>query len=226
MKNSKTLNYYNDNAQTFIDRTFEAQVSSTREDFISLVKKSDSNSSNLSVENAKILDVGAGSGRDTLFFLKRGLDVVAFDGSREVAKLASEKINHPVLVCSIEDMPWENEFDGVWAMASLLHLPKKDMPMGIKNCLKALKAEGGIFFASLKAGEGEAFDEMGRFFSYYQPNELKEMIMATGLVESVEVSTQGDTLGRGELTWINVYAVTKPRLDLKLGTESKQKLKA
>ncbi len=222
--NNKTLDYYNDNAQTFIDRTFEAQVSTTRDDFISWVSANadTENSVGESVEGKiegrkpKILDVGAGSGRDTLYFLNKGLDVVAFDGSREVAKLASEKIGRPVLVCSIEDMPWEGEFDGVWAMASLLHLPKKDMPMGIKNCLRALKPSGGKFFGSLKVGEGEAYDEMGRFFSYYQPEEIKNIIMDTGLVEKVEVSVQGDTLGRSELTWLNFYAQSKPRLDLKL----------
>lgn len=192
---NQTLDYYNNHAQEFFDKTFSANVSSSRDKFLARL-----------TPGAHILDVGCGSGRDTLHFLQAGFQATAFDASESVAQLAQSKINHPVQVLKIEDMTWEQEFDGVWAMASLLHLPKKDMAQAIANCAKALKSEG-VLFVSLKIGSGESLDENNRFFSYYTPTEIQTIFESSGLFQNVAIDTIEDTLGRPGLSWVNIVAV-------------------
>lgn len=198
---NSTENYYNQNAETFIQNTFDADVSENIKNFISLLPK-----------NAKILDVGCGSGRDSKTFLDLGFDVVAFDSSIVLAEKASQKINHPVLHLKIEDLSFENEFDGVWAMASLLHLPKKDFSFSLEKCLKSLK-DNGKFFLSLKEGEGESVDENGRFFSYYSKDEIINTFEALGQ-PNVTCFSQSDKLGRN-VNWLSFIVSKTPQLKLK-----------
>ena len=70
-------------------------------------------------------------------FKQLGFDVVAFDASMELVKLASSKINHKILHMKIEDMDWQEEFDGIWAMASLLHLKREEIEYNIQKILTA-----------------------------------------------------------------------------------------
>lgn len=198
---NSTENYYNQNAETFIQNTFEADVSENIKNFISLLPK-----------NAKILDVGCGSGRDSKTFLDLGFDVVAFDSSIVLAEKASQKINHPVLHLKIEDLSFENEFDGVWAMASLLHLSKKELPSSLDKCLKSLK-ENGKFFLSLKEGEGESVDENGRFFSYYSKDEIINTFKSLGQ-PNITCFSQSDKLGRN-VNWLSFIVTKTPQLKLK-----------
>lgn len=211
----KTLDYYNQHANEFVENTFHAQISQSLERFIHLLPK-----------KAHILDVGCGSGRDSLYFLNQGYSVVSFDASEEVAKIAEKTIQHPVLVQDIETMPWNNEFDGVWAMASLLHLPKEKLFLAITHCVKALKSEeSGYFFASFKIGSGEYYDEKRRFFSYYQPEELKEILDNTDYFTNITYDINEDSLGRAGLSWISFFAEKKAGLILQTDFNSKKNMK-
>ena len=64
-----TLKYYAKNTEEFIASTLEADMSATQEKFLALLPK-----------GAHILDLGCGSGRDSLFFLQQGFQVTAVDG--------------------------------------------------------------------------------------------------------------------------------------------------
>ncbi len=75
---------------------------------------------------------------------------------------------------SFEEMSWTEKFDGIWACASLLHLPKTKLPNIFEILLKALKTDG-IMYVSFKEGKGEAIKN-GRFFSYYSDEELKNIL--------------------------------------------------
>ena len=76
---TNTINYYNQNAENFIANTQNADMHPTQERFLRLIDK-----------NASILDFGCGSGRDTKYFLEKGYQVTAIDGSAELCRLASE----------------------------------------------------------------------------------------------------------------------------------------
>ena len=70
----------------------------------------------------KILDLGCGSGRDSKYFLSKGYDVVSVDGSIEICRLAEKYIGKYVRNIFFDELDYVNEFDAVWASASLLHV--------------------------------------------------------------------------------------------------------
>lgn len=208
----RTLNYYDNNAEEFVNNTFSVDTTQTIAGFVKNIRV-----------GGEILDVGCGSGRDSKYFLELGYKVTAFDASKEIANIASDKINHPVLHLQVQEMNWENKFDGVWAMASLLHLPKDEIPNAIQKCITSLK-EGGTFFASFKSGEGESFDNKGRYFSYFSIEELNTIMETFPEIDKFKVTYSGteDALKR-DVTWINISATKKP--ELVLNKTNKNKIK-
>ncbi len=200
MKNS-TINYYNLNAQKYFDSTFDKQAITLLKDFCSDLPK-----------NSTILDVGCGSGRDSLYFIEQGFKVIAIDASADLAQLASQKIGQKVIVTKVQDLNIQHKVDAVWAMASLLHLPKNELPIAIHKCLTALKPnQPGKFMCSLKLGEGQSYDENGRFFSYYKPEEIKDILTTTGWFEHLTITVTGDNLGR-DTQWINAIGTVNIQL--------------
>jgi SAM-dependent methyltransferase len=214
MKNS-TINYYDLNAKKYIENTINIAVGDPIKLFCSQLNP-----------GANILDVGCGSGRDSLYFIQYGFNVVAIDASAQLAKLASDVIKQDVIVTSIENLKIENKFDAVWCMASLLHLKKSALPLAIKNCIQSLKEnEDGLLFASFKIGDGESHDDNGRFFSYYQPDELKNILEKTGFFSSITLIVSEDNMGR-ENNWVSVIAKKKLELNLLSGiNHASKKLK-
>ena len=90
-------------------------------------------------KNGTLLDAGCGSGRDTLNFKKLGFNVVSIDGSEEMCKIASKYIGDDVLHMQFQDITLEDCFDGIWASASLLHVPSDEIEMVLKQFKKSLK---------------------------------------------------------------------------------------
>ena len=146
------MNYYDKNAQEFFDSTINADMSSHHEKFISYMP-----------EKGNILDAGCGSGRDTLFFKNHGYDVTSIDGSMEMCKLASEYAKTDVLHMQFQEMEFQSVFDGIWASASLLHIPTDEIESILAKFKDALK-NNGIFYASFKYGDFEGIRN-GRFFN-------------------------------------------------------------
>ena len=77
---------------------------------------------------ARILDLGCGSGRDTLAFRSLGFEVVPVDGSEGMCRITSENTGSEVRRLDFLDLDYIDEFDGVWACASLLHLRPEEIP--------------------------------------------------------------------------------------------------
>lgn len=124
---------------------------------------------------AHILDAGCGSGRDTKAFLDRGYLVTAIDSSAKMAQLATAFTGQRCEVLSFQEMEFRDKFDGVWACASLLHVPKSEIEEVIHRFIRALKS-GGIFYLSLKEGEGESIAEDGRLFNYYTEDSFRKLL--------------------------------------------------
>jgi ubiquinone/menaquinone biosynthesis C-methylase UbiE len=158
-----------------------------------------------------ILDLGAGAGRDALAFAARGWRVVALDPSAGLLAEAARRCANPKvsgLVCLVRgespDMPFRpGSFAGVWACASLLHLPKSLLPAALSEVARIL-VPGGLLFLALKEGSAEEEDGQGRFFAYYEEAELRQ-ILSRWQFQVEKVSKTHDKIGRS-LTWLNVLA--------------------
>lgn len=190
---NKTLNYYNNNSKEYIEKTLQGNTNNLCNNFLKNIKN-----------GGKILDLGCGSGRDSLEFIKRGYKITAVDGSKEMADRASKIIGQQVICSKFEDLKLEEKFDGIWACASLLHVNRKDIINVIKNISLALK-EDGIFYMSFKYGENEYIDENERYFNCYTEKTFKEMIEDVPNLKIKEIYITGDTLGgRENLRWLNI----------------------
>lgn len=186
----KTISYYNDNAIEFAQGTLNADMSDSRQNFLSYVKS-----------DGKILDAGCGSGRDSLAFIDAGYDVVAMDASEKLCRIASHNIGQEILCVRFEDVDFESEFDGIWACASLLHVKKSDMKNVLQKLHKALKLDG-VMYVSFKYGENER-ESNGRFFNDYTEESLK-LLMKTSGFEVLEIyvteDVRADRVGE---KWVN-----------------------
>lgn len=131
----------------------------------------------------RILDLGSGPGRDSLFFRQRGLQPLCLDISPEMIALCRAK-DLEAEVGDLEDMPFaESSFDGVWAYTSLLHMPKSHLPQVLGRIHQILKPNGA-FYIGMKEGdhegwlESEKYGGARRFFSLYSDEELCRYLSA------------------------------------------------
>ena len=135
--------YYNKYAAKIYEDTVDVDMSGILEEFLSLLKEGDT-----------ILDLGCGSGRDSLAMYELGYDVTPMDASEEMCRLAEIHTGMDVLQMSFEDMEFEDVFDGIWACGSLIHVPKNEMPEILGRISDALVA-GGVLYLSVKKGSFE-----------------------------------------------------------------------
>ncbi|MBR4861248.1 MAG: class I SAM-dependent methyltransferase [Firmicutes bacterium] len=188
---NQTLNYYNENAAAFCEGTLNADMSHLYGCFLQHIPA-----------GGKILDLGCGSGRDSLAFLRKGYQVEAVDGSEELCRFAAEYIGQPVRCMDFEELDYEEEFDGVWACASLLHAPKSRIPSILSKIRRSL-VPGGTLYFSFKHGDSERTKD-GRFFNDYTEDTVKELFTAENGWEITELFVTGDVReGRGGEQWVN-----------------------
>lgn len=189
---STTLNYYNQNADSFIQGTVSVDFSQVQDKFLERLNVGD-----------YILDFGCGSGRDTKYFLKKGMVVDAIDGSVNLCKLASEYIGIKVRNILFQELDEQEKYDGIWACASILHLSKEELSVVLDKMIAALK-KNGIIYTSFKYGDFEG-ERNGRYFTDFTVESFKEFIENVADVEIVEYWITGDVRqGRGEERWLNI----------------------
>jgi SAM-dependent methyltransferase len=195
-KNNSTIDYYDNNAQLYVDNTIHANVQKDYDRFLSKLP-----------HHGKILDVGSGSGRDSLYFKNLGYEIVAIDPSKGLAEKASELLGQKVLVMKAEDIPFQNAFDGIWAMSSLLHLTDDELVKAFSQCKKALK-EKGSFFVSFRNRNDEVTDEKGRYFNAFNKDKIERLLSLE--FQDIEIMEENDSLNRNQVSWLSVYAKPKP----------------
>jgi SAM-dependent methyltransferase len=182
--------YYDTNAQAFIDRTIIAMIDHIYERFVPHLP-----------DGGMVLDAGCGSGRDSKRFLEMGYQVTAFDMSSEMVKHAASLTGLDVRQMTFDQVAWKDRFDGVWACASLLHVPKAEITAAIERLLAALKP-GGVLFCSFKKGEGEGVYR-GRFFNYYTEETLCELLDILPGTALIDLWTTDQVVPDRRITWVN-----------------------
>lgn len=189
---NNTINYYNQNAENFIANTQNADMHPTQERFLRLLDA-----------NTSILDFGCGSGRDTKYFLEKGYQVTATDGSAELCRLASEFTGIKVKEMLFDELDAMNQYDGIWACSSILHLPKKELLPVIQKMCEALK-DNGIIYTSFKYGDFEG-ERNGRYFTDFTEKTFQEVVEKIPELTIEEHWITSDVRpGRGEEKWLNL----------------------
>jgi superfamily II DNA or RNA helicase/HKD family nuclease len=186
-----TVGYYSRNAERYIADTVEVDLSSLRERFLAEIPA-----------GGFILDAGCGSGRDSHAFLQRGYRVRAFDAAPEIARLAAQHIRQTVQVQCFEELEEHAAYDGIWACASLLHVPAAELPEALQRIWTALKPNG-VLYLSLKHGEGERIDAEGRHFTDATEARLREWLAPLPEIATIDCWLSPDERPNRTETWLN-----------------------
>lgn len=161
---------------------------------------------------ALILDLGCGSGRDLLHFSRHGFRAVGIDYSSNLLKLAAEFSRQPVVLGDIKALPFnDHTFEAVWAIGSLLHIPRQSLPF-ILTQINRILMPGSVLLTSVKKGYGEVTDSRGRYTVLYQQDEWEHLLRDNNyevieLFESLEARETEDE-GQREITWLVSLART------------------
>ena len=191
---NQTISYYDKNAAEFCKNTIDADMSYCRSKFLNYLSA-----------GASILDAGCGSGRDSIAFKQLGYHVTAMDASPEICKEAEKALEQKVICKTFEEIDDVQTYDGIWACASLLHVPKEKMAE-VLHRLKCTLKDGGVLYASFKYGEEEKVVN-GRFFNYYNERSLRGLMNENGFEVLELFVTQDVRGGRHEEKWVNVVGV-------------------
>ncbi|EKE44095.1 type 11 methyltransferase [Oceaniovalibus guishaninsula JLT2003] len=127
-----------------------------------------------------VLDWGCGPGNSAAIMAARGIRAEATDASPEMAAIARD-LGIAVRVEPFEDLVWSDPYRGIWANFSLTHAPPDDVPDLIALAARAL-APGGVLHLGMKTGTGTDRDRLGRFFSFWNADDLDRMTQGAGLV--------------------------------------------
>lgn len=191
-KPNKSIKYYDENAEDFVSGTLKVDMGELYSRFLAEIPK-----------GGLILDAGCGSGRDSLYFLNCGYKVTAFDGSCEMVKRSSTLTGVEVLHLTFEQLEFTEKFDGVWACASVLHVPRSLQVAAIEKLCQATKVDGTLYL-SYKYGHGDE-SRKGRHFTNYTKETFGELVNLCPSLKILEMWKTGDVRpGRESEMWLNV----------------------
>jgi len=164
---------------------------------------------------ARLLELGCGSGRDAAFMLENGFDVTASDGVQEMIDAAAAC--HPALagrlcrICLPRDLtPALGPFDGIYAVATLMHLTRPDIQEFFARVRRMLVPDGRLFFSVPLQRDDVAddeFDANGRRFTPLTRSGWTGLCRGAGF-DILTSTPTSDGLGRKTFAWLNCLAVT------------------
>lgn len=188
----KTIDYYENNADAFAAGTIKVKFTDIQERFLSFLP-----------DGGTILDFGCGAGRDTKYFIDRGYVVDAADGSEKLCETARKYTGTEVRHMLFSELDAEKKYDGIWACASILHLPKDELKSVFAKMIKAVRP-GGVIYSSFKYGTFEGYRN-GRYFTDFTMESFRNFLEGFPEVAMKEEWISSDVRpGRGDEKWLNL----------------------
>jgi ubiquinone/menaquinone biosynthesis C-methylase UbiE len=160
------------------------------------------------LDGKRVLDIGFGSGRDTLYFLMNKLNVYGIELTMNFIKSLKLVVDSPTSCMDMRKLAFScDSFDGLWACASLLHLPMRDIPSTLDEFHRVLTNKGTLYI-SVKEGQGDEWIQEGhigmpRYFNYFSMDALCELITKHGFGI---VYNQRKLHQSGTRSWLSVYS--------------------
>ncbi len=159
-----------------------------------------------------VLDLGCGLGQDSRYLKRKHCQVIGIDVTPAFLRLArSRSPRLPLILADMLRLPFSTpSFDGVWAAASLIHVPKTLLSHGLRQ-LRDVTKPGGTLGATLVHGKGSGFLAnqwmRGRFLSRWHKQELKRVVEKAGWeVVALQIVANQERKGR----WLNLLARRPP----------------
>jgi len=201
----KTIEYYETHAAELAGRYEGADVEGLHERLLSTFPP-----------RTRLLEIGCGSGRDAAFLIGRGYQVDCVEASPGMAARA-DKI-HPELRGHISLGQWGSAreevklkggpYDGVYAIAALMHLTDEAIPRAL-NRVHAILRTGGRFFFSVPLSRPDlsssGFDSEGRYYLLLNQEQWLAFVEAAGF-RDINFFTSSDGLGRINIKWLTCIA--------------------
>jgi SAM-dependent methyltransferase len=192
---TRTGDYYDRQAEAYRERTRGCDLVPLYEAFLSRLPA-----------GAHILDAGCGPGRDTAAFLARGFRVTAFDASPAMVELATRVTGQPAELLTFQQLDVDAAFDGVWANASLVHVPTAEIDDVLRRVARAL-VPGGLLHASVKVGDGERVTPDGRLFCDYSDASLRAVFARCPALRLLSIETSPAQAGQlDDRAWLMALA--------------------
>jgi SAM-dependent methyltransferase len=171
---ARTLAHYEQHAAEFRDRTRDHDVS---QNIAALLKH---------IQGAApfvILDFGCGPGRDLKTLTALGHTAIGLEGATGFASMARADSGCEVWQQDFHqlDLP-DNRFDGIFANASLFHVPSEELPRVLRQLHATLKP-GGVLFSSNPRGENEEGWNRGRYGAYHNLEAWRRYMSEAGFME-------------------------------------------
>ncbi|MFL5296957.1 MAG: class I SAM-dependent methyltransferase [Phenylobacterium sp.] len=188
-----SIGFYEENAEDFFRRSADADMLPALTRFAAMLPA-----------GGRVLDAGCGSGRDAKSFVALGFRVTATEAAPKLAALARAHTGLDVQVMTFDQMAWREAFDGIWACASLLHVPRGDLPATLARLREAL-APGGVWFMSFKYGDQER-EANGRRFTDLDEAGAAALLAQTPGLDLVEMEVTGDVRpDRADERWLSLF---------------------
>lgn len=185
-----SLQYYEDNAEQFAQNTLDVDMSELHERFLAHLPPT-----------SRVLDAGCGAGRDAATFIQLGYQVDAFDASQKLVKIAKKVSGISVQLSTFLNFRSKHSYAGIWACASLLHVPTISLPATLKYLGELLEPKG-VMYVSFKYGEDESV-RSGRHFTNCTEDRLEQFLKNTGLlIKEVWINTDKRP-DRDNEQWLN-----------------------
>lgn len=194
----QNIDYYNQNADDFFESTLSVDMQPLYDEFLPLV-----------TPKGNILDAGCGSGRDSKAFSELGFNITSMDASESLASLATQYLGFPVICQTFQNINFQNQFDGIWCCASLLHVPLIELPDVMIKLNRALRLNGVIYMSfKLAYTKQSERSHNGRIFTDLDENSLHKFIEAIPELAIKKIWITADQRpSRIDEKWLNAIIV-------------------
>ncbi|MDO5294059.1 MAG: class I SAM-dependent methyltransferase [bacterium] len=188
----QTIRHYEQTGKNFSERTYVYNLEGIQKRFIHMLP-----------EKAIIMDLGCGSGKNTLYFKSQGLTVIPVEGSRVLCNIATKHTGIKVRHMRVSELNEVSKYDGVWTGSSLIHLSYNEAIDVLHRIAKSLKP-GGVLYMAFRYGTFEGI-ENGRQYIDLNEKKLERLIKQVRVFEQELMTVTPDIRPECEQQWMNIF---------------------